>query len=211
MTCASAPSSSSTDTSTSICGSPGSANAASSKLSGRIPRMTVPSRLGGVQAQARGGSPRTRRFRPATVCLDEIHRRGADEGGDEQVRRLVVQVLRGVHLLDPSVPHHRHPLAERQRLDLVVRHVDRRSRRAARAGARAPRASPPGASRRGSTAARPSGRPRAHARSPAPSPRAGADLRRARRADGRADPRARAASPPRRLAARSRPSASCAP
>ena len=66
--------------------------------------------------------------------LDEVHRRRADERGHEEVRRLAVETLRRVDLLDAPVAHHRDALAERHRLDLVVRHVDRRRRRAARAG-----------------------------------------------------------------------------
>ena len=60
--------------------------------------------------------------------FDEIHRRGADERGDEEVRRTRVELLRRVDLLDPPVPHDRHALAQRHRLDLVVRDVDRRRR-----------------------------------------------------------------------------------
>ena len=58
--------------------------------------------------------------------LDEIHRRRADERGDEEVDRVAVQRLRRVDLLDLAVAHHRHPLPERHRLDLVVRDVDGR-------------------------------------------------------------------------------------
>jgi hypothetical protein len=58
--------------------------------------------------------------------LDEVHRRRADEGGDEEVGRRVEQVLRRVHLLEAAVADDRDTLAERHRLDLVVRDVDRR-------------------------------------------------------------------------------------
>ena len=58
--------------------------------------------------------------------LDEVHRGRADERGDEQVHRLGVERLRRVDLQDPAVAHHRDALAERHRLDLVVRDVDRR-------------------------------------------------------------------------------------
>ena len=50
----------------------------------------------------------------------------ADELGDEQVGRLVVELLRRVDLLQEPVAHHGDAVAERHRLDLVVRDVDRR-------------------------------------------------------------------------------------
>ena len=40
--------------------------------------------------------------------------------------RALVEILRARDLPDPAVAHHRHPLAERHRLRLVVRHVDGR-------------------------------------------------------------------------------------
>ena len=52
----------------------------------------------------------------------------ADELGDEEVHRPLVEILRRAHLLEVAVPHHRDAVAERHRLDLVVRHVDRRRR-----------------------------------------------------------------------------------
>ena len=58
--------------------------------------------------------------------LDEVHRRRADERGDEEVRRPRVERLRRVDLLDAAVAHDGDALAERHRLDLVVGHVDRR-------------------------------------------------------------------------------------
>jgi hypothetical protein len=58
--------------------------------------------------------------------LDEVHRRRADEAGDEQVARLLVEPLRRVDLQDAAVAHDRDALPERHRLDLVVRDVDRR-------------------------------------------------------------------------------------
>ena len=56
--------------------------------------------------------------------VDEVHRRGADEAGDEHVVRLVVEVARGVHLLQVAVLEHAHPVAHRHGLDLVVGDVD---------------------------------------------------------------------------------------
>ncbi len=49
-----------------------------------------------------------------------------DEAGDELVGRPVVEVARGVHLLQDAVLEHRHPVAHGHRLDLVVGDVDRR-------------------------------------------------------------------------------------
>ncbi len=58
--------------------------------------------------------------------LDEVHRRRADEAGDEEVARLLVQGLRRVDLEDVPVPHDGDALAQRHRLDLVVGDVHRR-------------------------------------------------------------------------------------
>ena len=63
---------------------------------------------------------------PSTVALDEVHRGRADERRDEEVRGLVVEARRNVDLLNAAVAHHRDTVAERHRLDLVVRDVDRR-------------------------------------------------------------------------------------
>ena len=52
--------------------------------------------------------------------LEEVHRRRTDERGDEHVDGLVVQVLRGVHLLEIAVLEHRDAVPHRHRLDLVV-------------------------------------------------------------------------------------------
>src|SRR3954467_1700730 len=137
-TCASEPSSSSTATSTSSIGRPSGANAMSSKASGRIPRMISPFpvargrwlRSSGIlwvpnvtESPSRCASTR---FIAGEVCLDQVHRRGADECGDEGVDGLVVENLRRVYLLHLAVAHDGDALAERHRLDLVVRHVDRR-------------------------------------------------------------------------------------
>ena len=56
--------------------------------------------------------------------VEEVGR--ADEVGDEAGRRPVVELLRGAELLDPTAVHHRDPVAHRQRLLLVVGHVDER-------------------------------------------------------------------------------------
>ena len=75
------------------------------------------------------------------------------------------------------LPHHRHPMAEGHRLDLVVGDVDRGRRRGRAAAGRSRRASARAAWHRGWTAARPSGTPAARARSPGPSRPAGAGRR----------------------------------
>src|SRR5690606_32705009 len=56
--------------------------------------------------------------------VDEVHGRRTDETGDEQVGGVVVQLLRGAHLLHPTGPHHHYPVAERHRLGLVMGDVD---------------------------------------------------------------------------------------
>ena len=57
--------------------------------------------------------------------LEQVHRRRSDEARDEEVERLVVEVLWGVDLLEDSHAHHGDAIAHGHRLDLVVRHVDR--------------------------------------------------------------------------------------
>ena len=57
---------------------------------------------------------------------DEVHRGRADERGDEEGGGIAVEHVRRVDLLDPTVAHDRDALAERHRLDLVVRDVDGR-------------------------------------------------------------------------------------
>ena len=55
----------------------------------------------------------------------EVHRRRSDEARHEQVHRVVVELHRRPDLLQHPGAHHRHAVAERQRLGLVVGHVDR--------------------------------------------------------------------------------------
>ena len=66
---------------------------------------------------------------PAPSCSSrqrqEVHRRRADEAGDEPVLRVVVELLRRADLLDAAVVHHHHAVGQRHRLDLVVGDVDR--------------------------------------------------------------------------------------
>ena len=61
---------------------------------------------------------------PGELDRHEVHRRRADEAGDEQVDRVVVELLRAADLLELALAHHRDPVAERHRLGLVVGDVD---------------------------------------------------------------------------------------
>ena len=56
--------------------------------------------------------------------LERVQR--ADEIGDERGARMVVDLARGAELLDLAAVHHGDPVAHRERLLLVVRHVDER-------------------------------------------------------------------------------------
>ena len=95
--------------------------------SGRMPTTTRPfAAVGRLPGGKRHLEPGERDRARVELRLDEVHRRRPDERGDEEVRRTAVQGLRRVDLLDPAVAHDRDALAERHRLDLVVRHVDRR-------------------------------------------------------------------------------------
>ena len=55
---------------------------------------------------------------------EEVHRRGSDEPGDEQVGGTVVELLRRADLLSHPGQQHHHPIAQRHRLGLVVRDVN---------------------------------------------------------------------------------------
>ena len=66
---------------------------------------------------------------PAQLAGQQIERRRADEGGDEEIDRSVVKLPRRAHLLQDPVAHHRDPVGHRHRLDLIVRHIDRRDAR----------------------------------------------------------------------------------
>jgi zinc and cadmium transporter len=54
-----------------------------------------------------------------------VHRRRADEAGDEAVGRAVVELQRRADLLDAAVVHHDDAVGHGHGLDLVVRDVDR--------------------------------------------------------------------------------------
>ena len=57
---------------------------------------------------------------------EEVHRRRADEAGDEQVGRPLVALERRSQLPEVAVLHHRDAVTHRHRLDLVVGDVDGR-------------------------------------------------------------------------------------
>ena len=56
---------------------------------------------------------------------EEVHRRRAEEAGDEPVRRPLVDLDRRADLLDDAVLEHDDLIGERHRLDLIVRDVHR--------------------------------------------------------------------------------------
>ena len=94
---------------------------------------TPPSELASARSPSstasRWPSPNATPIRPfccSTPALEEVHRRAADEPGDEEVGGAVVELLRGGDLLQLALAHHRDPLPEGHRLDLIVRDVDRR-------------------------------------------------------------------------------------
>src|SRR5579862_669373 len=91
-----------------------------------------------VGSQARAGSERVRANRErmplerdrrpfrreGELALDQVHRRRADETGDEAVGGTVVDVLRSVDLLEQTVAHDSDAIAHRHRLDLIVGDID---------------------------------------------------------------------------------------
>ena len=66
------------------------------------------------------GAARTGRER------QQVHRRRADEAGDERVRRAFVEIDRRRGLLDPAAVQQHDLVGHRHRLDLIVRDVDHR-------------------------------------------------------------------------------------
>src|SRR5690606_31317749 len=57
---------------------------------------------------------------------DQVHRRRADKGRDEGVRRRLVDLPGRADLLDATVIQYGDPMPHAHRLDLIVRHIDRR-------------------------------------------------------------------------------------
>ena len=68
---------------------------------------------------------------PALVAAPQIHRRRADEPGDEHRGGPLVDLERRTHLFEAALVHHRDARAQRHRLLLVVRHVHHRRAQAA--------------------------------------------------------------------------------
>ena len=100
---------------------------ASSNASGRMPSTTRPARAGGRRAGSSGSACCPKRDDAVLDRrLDEVHRRRADEGGDEDVARAARRAPAAGRPGRPPVAHHGDALPERHRLGLVVRDVDRR-------------------------------------------------------------------------------------
>ena len=59
--------------------------------------------------------------------IEEVHLRHADEAGDEDVRGMVEDLLRGGDLLDDAVPHDHDAVAEGHSLGLVVSNINERA------------------------------------------------------------------------------------
>src|SRR5260370_6360382 len=57
--------------------------------------------------------------------VDEVHSRRADESSDEQIQRRIEEPLRTVDLLQLAISQYADTLAERHRLYLLMRHIDR--------------------------------------------------------------------------------------
>ena len=58
------------------------------------------------------------------VAREQVHRRRADEGRDEAVCRVVVDLRRRAHLTYPSMIDDGNAVAHAHRLDLIVGHID---------------------------------------------------------------------------------------
>ena len=63
-------------------------------------------------------------LRLGDLGLEEVHARRADEAGDEEAVRIVVERERRADLLDPPGPQHDDLVGQGHGLDLVVGHVD---------------------------------------------------------------------------------------
>ena len=180
---------------------------------GRAPRRRGGRARAGRRAPARPRAP-SRRSRDGDLGLaergrwrrpgrrspskrQEVHRRRADEVGDEHRRRPVVDLLRPAELLDDAVVHHDDLVAHLHRLELVVGDVDRGRAHPVVQRAQLARPCARGTRRRARRAARPSGSTWARARWRGRARRAGGRRRRGRRRGGRgcgSMPRMRATS-----------------
>jgi hypothetical protein len=56
----------------------------------------------------------------------EIDAWATEEGGDERIRRFVIDLLGRAHLLHLAATHDDDTMAHRHRLDLIVRDINRR-------------------------------------------------------------------------------------
>ena len=134
---------------------------------------------------------------------------GPDHLRDLHARRGAEDVVHGADLPDRPIDEHHHPVAERERLDAVVRYHDRgHAGRLERARGARPGA-PPGPARRGRREARRGGAGAERARARARARRADAGRRRAPRGAGPGAPRFRSCAAIRRT--RSRRSARATP
>ena len=93
-------------------------------------RDRAPTAPGAAPARARAGSRSPGRARLLLAGLrevggEEVHRRRAEEAGDEPVRRPLVDLDRRADLLDDAVLEHDDLIGERHRFDLIVGDVHR--------------------------------------------------------------------------------------
>ena len=109
-----------------------------STASGRTPSSKLA--LGAGTSRKRGAAtfalPRCTSVAPASSAIREgqqIHRRRADEIGDEHARRPIVDLTRRSDLLDHAAIHHCDVIGHRHRLELIVGDVDGRRIEAGRA------------------------------------------------------------------------------
>ncbi len=77
-----------------------------------------------------GGAGTSKAYQPPILPVglqgQDIHRRTPDKPGGEQIDRLIVQLPGRGDLLDTPVLQDHDQVTQRQRLDLVVRHIERR-------------------------------------------------------------------------------------
>ena len=89
--------------------------------------VAAPPPLVGREVEADGGVGQLGEDRAVVAAdhgVDHVHARRADEIGDEDVLRLVVDLVRRAELLDHALVHHRDLGRHGHRLDLVVGDVD---------------------------------------------------------------------------------------
>ena len=90
----------------------------SAACSGRSPSISSPAR--GAAAGSGSVCPPTVKREPSAWPVQQVHRRRADEAGDEGGGRAVVDLFGRADLLHAAGVHHDHALRQRHRLDLVV-------------------------------------------------------------------------------------------